>query len=356
MNNSGYIRGFDGLRAISVLLVLLAHGSTLYDHLPEHDLYRVRLYALFSGETGVLVFFAISGFLITHLLLKEKERTGTINVGHFLIRRFLRLMPVLLVFLMVVVVLSQAGIIAVNSMALMAAGLYFFNFLPHTYNVVELTHTWSLGVEEQFYLLWPMGLKYLRNVTFTKIAWMLLIFCGIVLVTMHQWTIYGSPQQQQFMQDYRPMRWFIPAIAPVVAGALASLLWNNKHARFMRWTNGKDGWVLFAVLFFSPVYLPDPIFRLHYLFQGIAVAVLLSKLMEQQDALLTSVLEFSPLRFIGRISYGIYIWQGLFLRTGPGSEMLFQQFPFNILLTLVVAILSFYLLEKPLQKWRARYR
>lgn len=356
MSTSGYIRGFDGLRAISVLLVILAHGSTLYDHLPENDLYRVRLYALFSGETGVMAFFAISGFLITHLLLKEKERSGSINIRHFLIRRFLRLMPVLLVFLMAVAVFSQAGFFVVNQMAWMAAGLYFFNFLPHTYNVVELTHTWSLGVEEQFYLLWPLVLKFMRDTFFTKILLLLLLICGVVLVMFHQWTVSGNAWQKQFMQDYRPFRWFIPAIAPVIAGAMASWLWNRKSPRFMRWINGKDGWVLFAVLFFSPVYLPDPVFRLHYLLQGMAIAVLLTKVMEHQDAFWTKFLEFSALRFIGRISYGIYIWQGLFLRTGPGSENAFQQFPLNLLFTFMAAVLSFYLMEKPLQKWRDKYR
>src|SRR5687768_4853415 len=100
-----YINGFNGLRAISILMVILTHLG-VYDKFSNSVLFSERLVSLVNGITGVNIFFTISGFLITCLLLAEKKATGTINVKHFYLRRIFRLAPAFLVFLILIIILK----------------------------------------------------------------------------------------------------------------------------------------------------------------------------------------------------------------------------------------------------------
>src|SRR5665213_839715 len=158
-----YIRGLDGLRAFSVLLVIASHMGIL-STLPETPWFRDRFYLLFSSTQGVHIFFVISGFLITRLLLKERLETGRIHIKNFIIRRFLRLMPVLYLYLGIQAALMAAGIMTRNWLGLLIAAFYMFNFAPRIVCSNELSHLWSLAVEEQFYLLWPLLLAGLTAV------------------------------------------------------------------------------------------------------------------------------------------------------------------------------------------------
>jgi peptidoglycan/LPS O-acetylase OafA/YrhL len=103
---SSYIRGFDGLRAVSIVFVVLTHLG-VYSMMPPGILSSSRFTMLVNGTTGVNFFFAISGFLITTILLKEKQTTGKIHFKNFFIRRFLRLLPTLLVFYLTILILME---------------------------------------------------------------------------------------------------------------------------------------------------------------------------------------------------------------------------------------------------------
>src|SRR5215831_9701446 len=152
---NGRIRSLDGLRAISIGLVMVSHlVGTRGFPIPD----RVgRVFEL--GELGVRVFFVISGFLITSILLRELKSSQTINLPKFYFRRTLRIFPPYYLFLFALTLAGALGLIALNPGDLIHALTYTSNY--HSDRSWLVGHTWSLAVEEQFYILWPAVLLLL---------------------------------------------------------------------------------------------------------------------------------------------------------------------------------------------------
>ncbi|MFT3885692.1 MAG: acyltransferase family protein [Flavobacteriales bacterium] len=121
---SGHIRGFDGLRAISITMVVASHHG-LFQLLPHTSFIRDRIIPLFAGVTGVNIFFTLSGFLITRLLLQEQDRKGTIQLRRFYIRRFLRLTPPFLLFFLLLGICVYLGWLRARPV-----GMLIFILLP----------------------------------------------------------------------------------------------------------------------------------------------------------------------------------------------------------------------------------
>lgn len=354
MKSTGYIKGYDGLRAVSILMVLVTHlGWT--DALDSTDYFTKRLIHLFSGNTGVNIFFTLSGFLITQILLTEKIRTGTINLKHFFIRRLLRLLPPLLLFLLTAAGLMYFGYIRSSFVGVLFSLFYVYNFIPDKFYTGELGHLWSLAVEEQFYFFWPFVVRFFR---YKK---MILVAAAILLISLvAQWllptaAIFWNNKYHLLSDMSHVGRWFFPAAAPIMMGAVAYVLLQlpqvqnhmNNSRYLLLWT---------VVLFCSPLLLPDPTLDYAKYFQSMAVVLILIWLKGNQASGLTTLLEFAPLAYLGRISYGVYVYHGLFLRTGPGGTLGVQQFPYNIILTMVVAVISFEFMEKRVLRYKERYR
>src|ERR1700728_1401265 len=152
------IPSLDGLRAISILLVVVAHSSENFSRWIKLPL---GTYLLF-GHLGVSVFFVISGFLITSLLLKEWNATGTVGLKRFYVRRAFRIFPPFYLYLGIILVLVLAGVFHTSLRAFFFAAIYCTDYYlgPGSW-FVGLQHIWSLSVEEQFYLLWPAALLLL---------------------------------------------------------------------------------------------------------------------------------------------------------------------------------------------------
>lgn len=108
------------------------------------------------------ILFTLSGFLITSILLTELKKTGRINVKNFYARRFLRLLPPLVVFYAAIAIFTHEGLIRSSSVSLAYSMFYVYNFVPHIYYTGELGHTWSLALEEQFYIIWPFVILFTR--------------------------------------------------------------------------------------------------------------------------------------------------------------------------------------------------
>lgn len=148
----GRIPCLDGLRAISILLVLGFHASGT-EGFPSSEWLRSLLR---HGGVGVDVFFVISGFLITLLLFREQDRTGRISLCKFYIRRSLRILPAMFAYLAFVALLQAMGIASLSTIDWVVALTYTANFhgtFSHSAQPIE--HLWSLSVEEHFYLIWP---------------------------------------------------------------------------------------------------------------------------------------------------------------------------------------------------------
>ena len=156
---SSRIPSLDGLRAISIGMVLTAHlaaSVTALEHRP------LLLYTIGNGNRGVSVFFVISGFLITSLLLKERELTGKISLRDFYLRRAFRILPPFWVFLACIAVIWKLRIIETSWTNLGVALIFLRDYIPGDW---WTGHSWSLSVEEQFYLLWPAILVFLERVS-----------------------------------------------------------------------------------------------------------------------------------------------------------------------------------------------
>jgi len=311
-------------------------------------IFETRLWYIISGETCVQVFFTLSGFLITSLLLREFKTTKKINLKNFFARRFIRLLPPLILFYIVIAVFMLSGSIQESWIGFLCSIAYVYNFVHHDFYTVELGHTWSLAVEEQFYLVWPLFIVTLKKYNQLISAILFLLICsGLVLYNYNSFS---------FSDAYHVNRWFLPAAAPILIGSLAGIL-NHFQPDKIAFLFSKNYYLLFTgiLLFVSPLFLPLFLMKLISIFQAFGVSLVLLWLFYNQKSLVTKVLDNPLLRYLGKISYGIYVYQGFFLRTGPGGELSVQQYPLNIILVLVIAILSYEYYEKPILKLKKQF-
>ncbi len=334
-----YIKGYDSLRAISIMLVIITHLG-LYEYLSSFFEVSNRVWRIICGDTGVQIFFTLSGFLITSILLNEKVKSGSIHFKNFYARRFLRLLPALLIFYIIIVPLMYFKAVPSNFWGLIYSFFYVYNFVPNQYFSLELSHMWSLALEEQFYLTWPLVIFLLkRRLSLTVFSIIIVVLCVVNYLIL---------QDTSIAEEYRFNRWFIPGVGPIMIGSATAILKSKFNDA---WQNKFEGnfkpIVLAMVLYLFPLYSPNLLLTSSPIFQAMGIGILLTWINYNQGTKVVNLLEFAPLRYIGRISYGLYIYQGIFLRTGPkGAAIAIQKFPLNLILTLVVAIISFEFIER----------
>ena len=330
----------DGWRAISILGVMFTHDS-----LHSVGIFNTRW--LFDyGGTGVDVFFAISGILICSRLLEEENTFGRISLRGFYLRRAFRILPAALAYLIVIGILSLAGHIVVFRGEWVGALFFFRNYssllgLGHAnQNLAWFTgHFWSLSVEEHFYLIFP-GLLVLtpKRIRVQVLAIFALLIMTNRAIQLHSrpWNLIGGHT------DIRLDALIVPAL-------LAILVKSHNHL------------VLNRMLKFWPLFLIGALIVIRTApgsFWQSTVLVILLPLVIMGSVLhpnnkLGVFLELKPMRFIGRISYGLYLWQMLFF-TGHHYPLKplgsLERWPLNIILTFLCALCSYYLLEKPMMR------
>jgi peptidoglycan/LPS O-acetylase OafA/YrhL len=384
-----YIASLDGLRALAVLAVMAYHGGVPF---------------LGGGFLGVDAFFVLSGFLITTLLTREFASRGTIHLGQFWFRRARRLLPALLLVLVFVGVVAYIGdtpgfnaglrpdalftLLYSSNWHFIAAGA---NYFTATGPVSPLTHTWSLAIEEQFYLVWPLvllatlsafranlrrGLWVLFAITVAgslgSAVEMAVLYTGtndtrlyygtdthaqsiltgaalavvLAIVTEKRSSTGSTPTgrlahrstgEPAWLATSRPLRTGLTAVGTLGACATAYL-----------WTKATgDQWMLYHGGF---------------LLASVAVAAVLLLVVSGQDPLLGRFLSQPALVFVGRISYGLYLWHfPLFLWLDHANTGLsgWNLVAFRMAVSFVVATASYHLVEAPIRRhaismgWRA---
>lgn len=352
-----YIKGFDGLRCISIVLVVITHLG-IAELIPSGSYWRENFFYFFSGAAGVNIFFAISGFLITTLLLQEQKRYGSVDFKRFFARRFLRLLPPIIPFYLALFLFMKMGYVRETYIGLAASLFYLFNFVPKAKFIwsPELSHTWSLAVEEQFYLLWAAVFKFFRGKRIYLIIGFLMSVCVVTSFLLPTLEVSYKGESYLLGSIFFTGRWMFPAIGAILAGALIALFnWNNTFGVQDRFTKTSYG-LLALLVFCSPLYLPTILSPMFRIFHGTGAALCLLWVYQNQGSSIVKILEFRPFRYIGRISYGIYIWQGFFIRTGPEAlpKIWVHDPPINVLLAFATAIISYELYEKrvmKLKKW-----
>ena len=332
-----YMPTLDGWRAISILFVMMYHDSL-------HRVGAISNGWFFEhGNVGVDVFFAISGILICSRLLTEEQRFGSISLRHFYIRRAFRILPPAILYLLVLATLSALAIIPHVGLDWFGALFFYRNYtrLLGTHLVFgggSTGHFWSLSVEEHFYLLLPAVLVFTRRKHRLKVLSALILLVAISLAVQLR---HRSWVHIQFHSDVRLDSLLIPAMIAVLVQRETIRAWFQRIGRF--WP------VILAALFVLITWTPENFGQVFGLALLMPVLVLGTVLNPQ--SILSRFLELPPLRFVGRISYSLYLWQQLFFvgHFNPEAATLgwLQRLPFDYLAAFACALASYSLLEKP---------
>jgi peptidoglycan/LPS O-acetylase OafA/YrhL len=320
------------------LLVLVGHLSGTRGFVPFDP--GVGDYA----HLGVVVFFVISGFLITTLLLNEYAEYGRISLRLFYARRSIRIFPASYCYLGLIFLLWRFGGISLRGRDFWYSVCYIINYLPNPSWYVG--HLWSLSVEEQFYLLWPLTIVILGPRRAVSIA-ALFILLGPAARSAAWLFLRHSP--------YRDLNMF-----PMVADSLAT---GCILARLKGWLECEQ-WYL-KLLKPGPSILLVILVLVINRYNGytivtvagetvanIAIGVLIHRSVYYYADWMGRVLNWKPVVFVGVLSYSLYIWQQPFLNRNSASWM--TAFPQNLLFAFAGALGSYFLLERPLLRLRHR--
>jgi peptidoglycan/LPS O-acetylase OafA/YrhL len=350
----GHRPWLDGLRGVAVLMVLAFH----FGFLP-------------GGSIGVDIFFVLSGFLITTILAEEWRDRGAIGLRRFYIRRALRLLPAFALLLaMFAAEIPFFADPAERTGALRELGVvacYVSNW-PTLHNVGtgHLGHTWSLSVEEQFYLLWPIGLLAMFRMGMSRRRILMVVIAGIVLSAVDRLILYRllkSDGPDRGLYTFRLYMGLDTRADALLVGCLTGLcaVWGclpRGADLVLRLAAAASvlgiGWLSwFRCLDHSQFY--------HGLFTvaALMVATVIVCLLTAEDRpLLARALEFSPFLIAGRLSYGLYLYHIPVLRW-LGQDMKGWQNPARCIsaaaLTLALAVVSYLVVERPFMRLKSRF-
>ncbi|PIE32567.1 MAG: hypothetical protein CSA55_03190 [Ilumatobacter coccineus] len=377
-----YLPGLDGMRALAVVVVMIYHASDQW---------------LGGGFLGVEVFFVISGYLITMLLMAERERDGRIHLGQFWLRRAKRLLPALGVLLLAVVIYSsffRTGDLGKVRGDVIAGMTYVSNWFQiwigdgyaAAGDFVPLRHLWSLAVEEQFYLIWPLVMvAFLARRTTRQLAltarWLILaavVIAGVTALVFVSgridtcqstpqgfWTIAGrciSKADTLYLST-------ITRSTGILLGAAFAMVWRPKaimrgplrRAHLRLDLIGLVGIAVLAVLVWRLHFVTANgydawLFRGGFLVTDVATLAVIAPI-AHEHSWLSRILALQPLRWIGTRSYGLYLYHWFIyqiIRKVAGRPLTIVEFVVAMVITVVITEASYRIVETPVRRgtWR----
>jgi peptidoglycan/LPS O-acetylase OafA/YrhL len=336
---AGRISSLDGLRAISIVFVFFGHidgtlhASPLFHWLPFADF-------------GVRVFFVLSGFLITSLLLKELEVTQKISLKNFYMRRIFRIFPASYTYILIVFIFAEFHLIFLNAHDILHAVTYTSNY----YNGRSwyVGHLWSLSVEEQFYLLWPLMLGLSGRRRGMIIAALVCLFVPVIRMTEFHYILASREGMGA---------WFETAADSLAIGCLlaGTRNWLSRQSAYMKFLSSRL-FVIVPILILSMNY-----WHLHLRYKysiiwpimNLGIALSIDWCIRFPDNAMGRFLNWRPVAFVGVLSYSLYLWQQPFLNRNVNS--LLTSFPVNVAFAFCAALASYYLVEKPFLKLKKHF-
>ena len=298
------------------------------------------------GGFGVRVFFVISGFLITSLLLTELDQTGRVHLVRFYFRRTLRIFPPYYVLVGVVAVAAALRWLQLLPGDIQHAMTYTTNY--HRERGWYLGHTWSLGVEEQFYLLWPATVFLAGRRRGLLVAVAVLLVCPMWRAFI--WLFH--PAVQLGIGETFGTTADCLAVGCLLAG---SRTWLHCQSWYAHLSQPRWFWLIpLATLIMAVVAgRPKATLFLGDTLLNIGIALCLDWSVTHHTSRVGRFLNTRPMVFIGVMSYSIYLWQQLFLNRH--STALVASFPLNFGLMMVAALASYFLVEQPSLRFRQRW-
>jgi peptidoglycan/LPS O-acetylase OafA/YrhL len=364
--HEGRIPGLDGLRGLAAVGIVMVHSAGM-PGFPANPEFK-RLVG-FVGGHSVPLFFVLSGYLITRLLLKEEMRNGRISLKNFYARRALRILPAAMVYLGTLAILSPLLGLKVKAQELLASAFWYRNFLYNGWaawaNKLEggeyfTGHYWSLSVEEHFYFIWPLLLLLVPRKQ--RIGMLLLPLLLLPVWRMYNLKISGigglNYWRTDLISDY------------LLMGALMAVL-EQRWSLSAAWTRFWASWWLLPVsmlainssrlAYFIGSYFAGMEKTIRWtavstevVFGGIGLVLLVGVAVHGRRFWLDAWLNSRPMVWLGAISFSLYLWQQPFCET----EMRFigWSFPLNLLGAFGAAIVSHSLVERPFLRLRHRFR
>lgn len=359
-NKPIYLTGLNGIRALAAIGVMVSHINL---SLKFFEIETVGLFGLKEnggqsywqlGAYGVTMFFALSGFLITFLLLKEIEKSNTIDIKKFYVRRILRIWPLYYVytFLVTIALLGTEGTININLL------LYYIFFLANVpfalgIGIPEIAHFWSISVEEQFYLFWPFIFLFIRKWREWLILILIVLQFGLRLVLIK----FGA-------SDFFVNLSTINRFDCMMIGGLFAILFYQK-SNFLRIFNNMIVQVGAWIIVFAAVI--NKIDLMHFAIENFVFSIVTSTIIIGQVLRTYRVinLEVSPLTYLGKLSYGIYAYHPLIIYILIKSNIV-QRIENDVVATLVAFIsisgftilaahLSYILIEKKFLNLKSKF-
>lgn len=346
----GYRPELDGVRGVSIILVLGLHLIPRF--VP-------------GGYLGVEVFFVLSGFLITSLLLEEWNRKGSINLRDFYLRRALRLGPALVVYLLLLVLYATLFMRHEDALDIYTGALLTLAYVSNwviafypSFPIGILAITWSLAVEEQFYLFWPLTLSFLLHRALGRRGITVCLLVALALVSLQQSFLFNhgaSFRRLYYATDTR-------AFGLLLGCLLGCLVSWQMLPRSRVFSGVMKLLALLAALFVGYIAITlksnnSILFKGVFAAATISIATILAALVLWPEFWGFRLLKFKPLVWVGRISYGLYLWhwpvRGFVF--GSNSQPSIWRILLAAGLSFAISILSFYIVEKPFLRQKRKF-
>jgi peptidoglycan/LPS O-acetylase OafA/YrhL len=341
----------NGLRALSVLLVVIHHLGlqyNLFDKLSSNSWINPITSFIQDGHLGVTVFFVISGFLITSLLLQEEQANGKISLKNFYTRRTLRIFPAYYFLLLTYFIIQSLGYIKINDNLWLTALTYTkdFEFDSGWYT----GHAWSLSIEEQFYLFWPF-IFILGDFARKFSSVILILSVPLIRLFLHFHRIEWASDHSIFAR-----------IDSIAIGCFFALYRDEITKSLAPYWNPVFYLSVLTLIFLR--YFPDitskinlqyifiPLGTTHGSIANVLIALILIFSIYGTKSLWFKFLNLKLLNYIGLLSYSIYLWQQIFINK---TSFWINQFPQNILLLVLLSIFSYYIIEKPFLRLKSKF-
>jgi peptidoglycan/LPS O-acetylase OafA/YrhL len=357
MNNR--VQALTGLRAVAVTLVVLGHAEHTRAGGYTHGLAPLRLIA--DGRLGVLIFFVLSGFLITRQLDDELARSHRLRLGRFYAKRALRIWPAFYVYLLAIAALAYAGWLDVTPRQLAYAALHLWNYaglvglaadnLRHPDGAWYLGHFWTLALEEQFYWLWPLLLAGLYRRRGQRVLIVLIVL--IVAVPLGRAaTYFAAPalRGQLGMMLHT-------GVDPILVGCWIALNAERLDAWIRAWPRrSRAPTAIVLVLLVAMPIVEARLGGFWYATYGVTLeaglaGLLIAVLIARPDFWFSRLLRTRAFGFVGTISFSLYLWQQLFMHPGGPATL---PFPLGVAAALAAAALSHACIETPFLRIKDR--
>jgi len=345
----GYVPELDGMRGFAILAVMVFHAIS---------------HIFTGGFIGVDIFFVISGFLITALLIKEYDRYEHIGLKNFYFRRILRLGPALIFFLLVYSIASFwlfEHWKALSNVTDSLIALFYMSNWARAFDIHTpdfLGHTWSLSIEEQFYILWPLTLRFLLK----KIPSRKTILILVSSVAFFSWmlriilSINGTSVERLYNGlDTRADSLLMGcALGIAMSSNLISSNIQHKFSTILKYISPLAALILIIVIFTAKEGSMSYYYWLLFLVEVLAVILILNIFLAR-NSILSRIFSNKQLVWVGSISYGLYLWHY------PIFRWIGSYYHFSIVITIgtiatfIIATASYYLLEKPFLKLKNKF-